>query len=300
MRVMVTGGLGRLGQSVLAELAGGGHDVLCVDLHPDHSGAGGVPVIPADLTDTGECYAVMARFRPDAVVHLAAVPAAFVRSETETYRTNAMLAFNVCQVAADLGVGTVAVASSPTLMGYGNPAGWRPAYLPLDEDHPVAPWNAYALSKSVAEEVVRSFAVRDAGRFFAFRPCFVVAPEEWRGAPTQTGHTIAERLAQPELAAVSLFNYLDARDAAEFVRVLLERAETVSSGETFFVGAADALAREPLSELLPKHTSIPAELAAPLDDTAPAFSSAKAERLLGWRARRGWRTEASLPEPTDP
>ncbi|MCQ0014291.1 hypothetical protein [Actinomadura madurae] len=53
----------------------------------------------------------------------------------------------------------------------------------------------------------------------------------------------------------------------------------------------DALAREPLAELLPRFVPQARELAASLTGTAPAFSSAKAGRLLGWTAKRSWRTE---------
>jgi UDP-glucose 4-epimerase len=295
MRVLVTGGSGRLGHSVLTGLADRGHDVISVDTAPATRGNRFVP-FPADLTDAGECYSTLARYRPDAVVHLAAIPAPFVRSEVTTFGTNARMAFNVCQAAFDLGVGTVLAASSPTVMGYGNP-GWTPSYLPLDEEHPTAAWNAYTLSKVATEQMVRGFASRGAGRFHSFRPCFVVAPEEWHGAPTQGGGTVRERLKKPELAASSLFNYVDARDAAEFVRLLLENAgaggSEVPNGETFFVCAGDALAEGPLDELLPRYTTVPAETARGLTGTSPAFSTRKAERLLGWRPQHSWRTEMS-------
>src|SRR5690606_16997367 len=150
------------------------------------------------------------------------------------------------------GVGAVLFASSPTVMGYGSPDGWRPDYLPLDERHPVAPWNGYALSKIAVEELAAMAARRHpAGpRFAAFRPCYVIAPEEWEGAPTQQGHTVRERLDAPSLAAVALFNYVDARDAGEFVLAWLERGERASSGGVFFVGAADSLVRAPVAEAL--------------------------------------------------
>jgi nucleoside-diphosphate-sugar epimerase len=293
-RVLVTGSSGRLGRSVVESLAAAGHEVIGIDLAPgtpdDHA-----TVLPADLTDLGEAYEVLARFRPRAVVHLAAVATPFSRTDALTYRVNTQLAFNVCQAAAHSAVERVVVASSPTVIGYGAPHGWSPSYLPIDEEHPVAPWNAYSLSKLAAEETMRMLA-RAAGdrvRFAAVRPCFVVPPEEWAGAPTQTGHTIRERLERTDLGGRSLFNYVDARDAAELVRLLLDALPTLPNGEVFFAGAADALAREPLAELLPRHLPETVPHAAVLTGTAPAFSAAKAERLLGWRPKRSWRTEMS-------
>ena len=72
--------------------------------------------------------------------------------------------------------------------------------------------------------------------------------------------------------------------------------DTIPNGETFFVGAADALATAPLAELMPQFLPGSADLAAGLTGTSPAFSIAKARELLGWEPKRSWRTE--LPSRT--
>jgi UDP-glucose 4-epimerase len=292
VRVLVTGGAGRLGRSVVDGLADAGHEVISVDVVPGPGGRAAA-TFPADLTDLGQAYATVSRYRPEAVVHLAAIAVPFSRPEGVIHATNTALAYNVLQASVDLGVGTVVVASSPTVMGYGSPAGWAPQYLPLDEDHPARPWNAYGLSKLAAEQTMRMFAaqVGDRVRLSAFRPCFVIAPEEWDGAPTQQGHTVRQRIADPRLGAVAMFNYVDARDASDAVNRLLVCAHDIPNGEVFFVSAQDALADAPLAELLPEHSGVDAALAQDLTGTSPAFSTAKAEKLLGWTARRSWRTE---------
>ncbi|WP_067811633.1 NAD-dependent epimerase/dehydratase family protein [Actinomadura kijaniata] len=294
-RVLVTGSAGRFGRSVVADLAAAGHEVVGIDPAPGTPEACAT-ALPADLTDLGEAYGALTRFRPRAVVHLAAIATPFSRTDALTYRVNTQLAFNVCEAAVHTGVERVVVASSPTVIGYGAPHGWSPSYLPIDEDHPAEPWNAYSLSKLAAEQTMRMFAAAagDRTRLAAVRPCFVVAPEEWRGAPTQSGHGIAERLDRPELGGVSLFNYVDARDAADLVRVLLDALPELPNGEVFFAGAGDALAREPLADLLPRVVPATAPHAAALTGTAPAFSGAKAERLLGWQPKRSWRTELAM------
>ncbi|TDE10433.1 NAD-dependent epimerase/dehydratase family protein [Jiangella asiatica] len=291
MRVLVTGGSGRLGESVVDGLLQAGHDVVSVDLREPRQHRD--TWFPADLTVVDEASWALARVRPEAVVHLAAIAVPFSRPEREILRTNTALAYNVCRSALDAGANTVVVASSPTVVGYGAPTGWTPAYLPIDETHPVRPWNAYALSKLMAEQVMRMFTAQagDRLRLSAIRPCYVIAEDEWAGAPTQQGHTVRERLDDPALAAGSLFNYVDARDAADFVGALLRRAHDIPNGETFFVGAGDALAREPLADLLPRFHSGTAGFADGLPGTAAAFSNAHAERLLGWKPERSWRTE---------
>ena len=151
--------------------------------------------------------------------------------------------------------------------------------------------NAYALSKVCVEDTVEMFARTNPDvRLASFRPCYVIAPDEWAGTPTQQGHTIIERLERPEFAAVSLFNYLDGRDAGEFVDAWL-RADGAPSGARYFVSAPDALAIRPLSELLPAFHPGTAPLAEALRGADPAFTSDAAFRDLGWTARRSWRTE---------
>lgn len=295
-RTLVTGGAGRLGRSVVAALAASGREVVSVD----RLTADGLPAqqVELDLLDAPARAALFDRVRPDEVVHLAAIPVPFAAPEDELYAVNTALAFGVLGDALRVGVGSLLAASSPTVIGYGAPGGWKPAYLPLDEDHPVAPWNAYALSKVAVEELIRMVARRDGDRIRvgSFRPCYVIAPEEWAGEPTQQGHTIVERLDHPEFSAVALFNYVDARDAGDFVVAWLDNAPRVPNGEVFFVGAPDPLVRGSVRDAVATHLPFAVNVAAGLGDDDPLFSSARASRLLGWHARRTWRTELAEVE----
>jgi UDP-glucose 4-epimerase len=296
-RIVVTGGSGRLGRSVVAGLAQAGYDVIGVDrcLPADlHRGA---DHRTADLTDPEDTRELMRAVRPGAVINLAAIAIPFSTPEHVILQTNAVIAHNVADAATEAGADRVVMASSPTVLGYGAPAGWLPPSFPLTEQTPPRPWHAYALSKHVAEQVARMYAAAHGGgvRYASFRPCYVIAPEEWQGAPTQQGHSVLERLDDPALAAPSLFNYVDARDVTSFLEALLERMGSIDNGDTFLVGAADALARRPLAELIPQFVPGSEDLAAGLTGTAPAFSIDKARRVLDWEPARSWRTELRVP-----
>ncbi|UYN83181.1 MAG: NAD(P)-dependent oxidoreductase [Microcella sp.] len=290
-RVLVTGGAGRLGRSVVRVLHDAGHDVISVDRVHDEGSPGEQYV--ADLSDAAATADLVGRIRPEIIVHLAAIAVPFSAPDAAMYATNTGLFFSVRDAALTAGVARLLVASSPTVLGYGAPQGWSPHYLPLDEAHPRAPWNGYAMSKAATEDLVSMTARQHPASLTigAFRPCFVVAPEEWHGAVTQQGHTIAERLDDPSLSVTALFNYIDARDAGEFVHAWITAPADVVNGQTYIVGAGDSLVREPLGDVLARVRPEWSELASHLAPTASLFSSDRARADTGWRARRSWRTE---------
>lgn len=298
-RVIVTGGAGRLGRSVVCALADGGYDVVSID----RTTVADLPArqLEVDLLDAVATRSAFAEIAPAAVVHLAAIAVPGSLPDPEVFDINTRLVWSVLEASVAADADALLVASSPTVIGYGSPAGWIPRYLPIDEDHPVAPWNGYAVSKAAIEEIIR-MAARQHGermRFGAFRPCFVIAPEEWEGSATQQGHTVTERLADPALSAVALFNYVDARDAGDFVRLWLQRAHEVPNGDVFFVGASDALLDAPTAPSLARLVPGTADAAASLAEQDAVFSSARAQRLLGWRPARTWRSELHADTASD-
>ncbi|HLT66930.1 MAG TPA: NAD-dependent epimerase/dehydratase family protein, partial [Microbacterium sp.] len=140
-RVVVTGGAGRLGRSVVTALADAGHEVVSID----QATLEGLPAtqISVDLLDFEAATAAFARIAPEAVVHLAAIAVPGALPDPDIYRINTQLVWSVLQASLEAGVQKMLLASSPTVMGYGSPSGWEPQYLPLDEKHPTAPWNGY-------------------------------------------------------------------------------------------------------------------------------------------------------------
>lgn len=286
-RYLVTGGSGRLGPSVVAALAEAGHEVVSVDREPSFDP--GVERVSLDLLDAAATAALLAELRPHGVIHLAAIALPGAAPDPEMFATNTSLAMNVLEAAVRAGTGQLLMASSPTVIGYGAPGGWQPRSVPIDEEHPTEPWNGYAVSKLAVEEIAAMAARKhgDALRVGTFRPCFVISPDEWRGTPTQQGHTVRERLADPALSAVALFNYVDARDAADFALAWTRGAASIPNGECFFVGAADSLVEEPLADALARY--FPGIVAPP--GVQAVFSCAKAERLLGWKPTRSWTKE---------
>ena len=102
-RVVVTGGAGKLGRACVEELVRHGWDVVVFDRvrPPSESGATFVPI---DLTDYGQVLDAMLgveeRYsQPDALVHLAAIPAPGIRPDHLTFMNNISCTWNVVSAA---------------------------------------------------------------------------------------------------------------------------------------------------------------------------------------------------------
>ncbi|HAS33567.1 MAG TPA: NAD-dependent epimerase/dehydratase, partial [Microbacterium sp.] len=76
-RIVVTGGAGRLGRSLVAGLADAGHEIVSLDREVSDAveltSRDAVTQAAVDLTDAHAAAAVVADARADALVHLAAI-----------------------------------------------------------------------------------------------------------------------------------------------------------------------------------------------------------------------------------
>lgn len=134
--ILVTGGSGRLGRNVVGGLAAAGHHLISVDRDdvPATQLAPGAVQHAVDLLASGEALRLLQESAPDAVVHLAAIAVPFSAPEEVIFTTNTRLAYAVLSAATEAGVPKIITASSPTVLGYGSPAGWFPDAFPLDEE----------------------------------------------------------------------------------------------------------------------------------------------------------------------
>jgi nucleoside-diphosphate-sugar epimerase len=199
------------------------------------------------------------------------------------FRTNVVSTYHVGEAAGRLGLRTMVAASSINALGITMAERpFNPQYLPIDEEHPRLPQDAYSLTKLLDEEILGALHRRTGMRTIAIRP-----PLMLYGDPASEGARVKERLDNPDLSARVMWVYCDVRDLATGFRLAVEN-ETVEN-EAFFITADDALAHEPLAEMLPRYFQGTEEMARGLTGTSPAVVSTKAKRLLGYRPRHSWR-----------
>jgi nucleoside-diphosphate-sugar epimerase len=276
MQVVVTGGSGVAGRAVVAHLIAHGCTVSNVDLAP---GDPAVAFRRVDLTDLGQTYGALRG--AEAVVHLAAIPRPTFDVPEVVFRTNVMATFNVLEAASALGVRRVVMASSVSVLGFPFfERAFAPDYVPVDEEHPLLPQDAYALSKRTGEELSAGFARR--GRISVVDLRF-----SWIHTPETFAAQLAPLWSDPAEGAKNLWSYIDTRDAAEAVRLALE--VDLEGHDACFIAAADTFMPTPSRELV-SHYYPSTIMREGFGDHASLLSTAKAERLLGFRPRHSWKS----------
>src|SRR3954454_3876764 len=151
MRILVTGARGKVGAATLDRLLRAGHELTAVDrVPPVYERAGAVRYVQADPTDAGPAAPVIPDH--DAVVPAAAIPSPVKNPAHEIFGTNLMATYHTLEAAERSGVGRFVHVSSETVTGYSYPrCDFRSQFGEIDETHPVAPQNQYALAKWFGE-----------------------------------------------------------------------------------------------------------------------------------------------------
>ena len=69
MRIVVTGGSGRVGKFVVQALADGGHEVTSLDLAPAPERVPGVRYMTGNVSQIADVYGTLSYAKADAIVH---------------------------------------------------------------------------------------------------------------------------------------------------------------------------------------------------------------------------------------
>ena len=152
MRLLVTGGAGYIGSIVAQQLCAQGHEVTVLDsLYRGHRAAvpAGAEFVQADLLDPDAVGRVFGRESFEGVLHFAALTLVgeSVEHPERYYRGNVVGALNLLDAMRDTGVKRIVFSSTAATYG-------EPDTVPISEDVPQRPVNAYGGSKLAVDRML--------------------------------------------------------------------------------------------------------------------------------------------------
>ncbi|GAE92219.1 UDP-glucose 4-epimerase [Gracilibacillus boraciitolerans JCM 21714] len=283
-KVVITGGSGLLGPSVVQEFLDHGYEVLNVDQkHPANPLC---KTIIMDLTDLGEVYGGVLE-GADAVVHLAAIPVAYSHPNEVTFRNNVMSTYNILEAAGALGIKKAVISSSEASYGFVfTKHNLEPLYVPIDEEHPRFPEDSYGLSKIINEQTAEAIHQRTGMQIVSLRLGNIIAPHMYAN--------FLDFIHKPELRKPILWSYIDARDAATAYRLAVEKGEIGIAAVNI---AADNSSMDITSmELMETCFPNVVDFREPIQGYETLLSNKKAKEVLGWQPVHNWRDYVNINE----
>ena len=280
MRIAVTGGRGRIGHAITEGALAKGHSVVNIDrVALDERPAEGelrpplpdgeVRYLSVDVANYDDLLAAFAGC--DAVIHMAAIPSPFRHPDHVVHNNNVVGSYNALRAAVERGIMRICQASSVNAIGLSYSRAAHFDYFPLDESHPPYNEEPYGLSKWICEVQADNFARRYEGIRIASMRFHLVVPDRAMAAKYFNEQTAEQ--------AKHLWAYTRT-DAA--VDACLRSLDADFTGhEVFYIVGPDTTIETPTLELAERFfPDVPVR--GDLSGNRSFFSSAKAERLLGW------------------
>lgn len=166
MKIFVTGGAGYIGSHVVKILAEAGHELVVYDnLSTGNEWAVlAGRLIRGDITDLALLTETLRAFRPDAVMHFAALIKVeeSVQLPLAYYRNNVLGSISLLTAMREAKVGRLIFSSSAAVYGI-------PKEVPVGEEAPLDPINPYGASKAMIERILADMAAAGEMSYISLR-----------------------------------------------------------------------------------------------------------------------------------
>ncbi len=284
--IIVTGGSGKVGRAAVKDLMEHGYDVVSIDqVAPPGISNPPKPGEPRfsrlDITDFGAVMAMLSGINDrvqgevTGIVHMGAIAAPGQAADHVIFETNTISTYNVFEAARRLGIRNIVWASSETVFGIPYPAG--PKYVPVDEEIEL-PQTSYSLSKLMGEKLAEQYCLWDPQtKIIGLRLSNVQEPQDYANFESYQQSAQTRRF--------NLWTYIDARDAAQAIRLSLE--SKLKGAHVFGIANSNSLMRmgndQMLDEVFP---GTPRKR--PLKPNESLISIEKAQRVLGYKPQFDW------------
>ena len=295
MKILVTGTAGRVGAAVAHDLLEQGHSVRALDIMPPRDqvrlGATSptqLETVYCDITD--RMALLKAAEGCDAIAHLAAIANPGQRDDIIMH-TNVLGTQYILAAAQANGINRVALASSCCAFGmFFAKHPFDPQSFPVDETHPSAPQELYALSKICNEETAATYTRRYGMTTICLRLTTVMSLEnqdhlQWRRHHLERNGTRKER---------DFWSYIELKDAARAFRLAVTEEISghhvliIANPDSFLAGDIRRAAREHFPDVPLDENRIQAD--------GCLYDLSRAENVLGFVAQNSWR---DVPELRD-
>jgi UDP-glucose 4-epimerase len=303
MNILVTGGAGYVGSIVAEELLEVGYEVIVLDdLRQGHRDA----VLPdaefafADICDAGALDEVFTHFNNiDAVMHMAADPSVeYSMIDPRRYFWNNVVGgLNLLDIMLEHGIYKLIFSSSASIYG-------EPQSVPIEEDHPKNPVNAYGESKLMFERILQWYGSAYGLRYISLRYFNAAGASELLGEDhCPETHLIPNvlRAALDRSEPVAIFgtdyptrdgscirDYVHVRDIARGHLLALEKLDGLN-GRAYNLGNGDGYSVLEVVETARKVTGVDIPvIISPRRAGDPAVLVASSRRVkseLGWEPR---------------
>jgi len=300
MHILVTGAAGYIGSVVTERLLEQGHAVVALDnLRHGHRDAvhPAARFVEGDLLDRPWLTAEVQRAGVDAVVHLAAEALIdeSVRDPGTFFRANVTGGLNLLDAMAAAGVRRLIFSSTAAVYG-------EPTEVPIREDAPLRPVNAYGESKLAFERILpwyhRAHGIRHISLRY-FNACGATPRTGERHEPETHLVPILLDVALGRRDAINLFgtdydtpdgtcirDYVHVLDIAEAHLRCLERIDTIEP-TAFNLGNGHGYSNREVIAAVERVTGRPVRVVAaarrPGDPARLVASADRIARELGWR-----------------
>jgi len=227
VNVVVTGGRGFIGRFVVEKLVEKGYTVIATGLgsspfreHPK------VIYRVVDVTDVFAMNRLLAEYKPEAIIHLAALLADVCEVDpVKCYKVNLEATQNLIELSIAHKVEKFVFMSSSAVYNPETPE-------PVREEDAGKPILYYGITKYVGELIGLWYTRKGLIDFRALRPTVVFGPGRYRGFSAQYSSTIIENALRGEKIVVKNLdmkvNYVYVKDVAEAVVLLLEAPKAPS------------------------------------------------------------------------
>jgi nucleoside-diphosphate-sugar epimerase len=214
---------------------------------------------------------------------MAGIPHPLNDPAEKVFTANTVGTFNVLEAAARCGIKKLVFISSESVLGFAFATQFMaPAYIPIDEKHPLRPHDPYGLSKLLAEQICQSYSLRHGIQTVCLRPPWIWVPDEkeiqmYRGLVRE----------YPKWSK-SLWAYVHVLDIASAVVLALE-ATHLNSHEVFYVSAEENWTECESRTLLQMYYPSVREIADSFTGRDSLISNAKAKARLGYIPKHNWK-----------